>query len=73
MASDNLSIHRIERGRRPQPVRDTSKPHKGGGKLGKKMQALHQRRLAHSATLKSLPFTANPLAYKTPGSMNQHK
>lgn len=53
--------------------RNTAKPHKGKGKLAKKMKRLHERRLAHSATLKSLPSGQNPAAYKTPGSMNEHK
>ena len=66
-------IHLIIGGRRPRPITNTSKPHKGAGKLAKKMKRLHNRRLAHSATLKSLPSSINPMSYKTPGSMNQHK
>ena len=40
------------------------------GKLARKQARLLARRLAHSATLKSLPSNA-ALAYKTPGSMSR--
>jgi len=73
MSDKAISIHLIEGGRRPKPVSNTSKPHKGKGKLAKQMKALHWRRLAHSATLKSLSSGDNPMGWKTPGSMNQHK
>lgn len=51
--------------------KDTSKPHKGGGKLAKKQARLSTRRLAHSATLKTPGI--KPEGFKTPGSMNQRK
>lgn len=41
----------------------------GKGKLGKHMKRLNERRLAHSATLKSLPSGVNPSAFRCPGSM----
>lgn len=50
---------------------DTSKPYKGGGKLAKKQARLNARRLDHSATLKTPGV--KPEAYKSPGSMNDHK
>jgi len=46
MSDKAISIHLIEGGRRPKPVSNTSKPHKGKGKLAKQMKALHWRRLA---------------------------
>ena len=58
---------------RVSPKVNTSKPHQGGGKLAKKQKRLSDRRNAHSMTLKMLPTNANPLAFKTPGSMNNHK
>lgn len=73
---DNLSIHprnwpENRRNEETNRKSNTAKPHKGKGKLGKKMAALNQRRLAHSATLKTPGV--QPIAYKAPGSMNQHK
>jgi hypothetical protein len=69
--SGPLSIHPgVVNGRRQYALESTAKPHKGGGKLGKKMKALAARRLAHSATLSRNPPAG---AFKTPGSMNQHK
>jgi len=66
MDKEQISIHPDKR----RPVQNTSKPHKGGGKLAKRMKRLSDRRLAHSATLKSLPGKTNPAAFKMPGSMN---
>lgn len=68
---ENYSIH--PRVRHRGAPKDTSKPYKGGGKLAKKQARLAKRRLEHSATLKGLPSTIPPGAFKTPGSMNQHK
>ncbi len=68
------SIHPgVVHGRRMHPISSSTKPHKGKGKLAKKMKNLHARRLEHSATLQSLPSSRNPAAYKTPGSMSSHK
>lgn len=69
---ENRSIHpHVRLGGVPK---DTSKTYKsGGGKLAKKQARLAKRRLEHSATLKGLPSTIPPGAFKTPGSMNQHK
>ena len=52
--------------------KNTSKPHKGGGKLARKQAVLSRRRLAHSATLQSLP-SGKGAGFKAPGSMNVHK
>jgi hypothetical protein len=68
-----MTIHLVIGGRRPRPVKNTSKPHKGMGYLAKQQHRLHLRRLAHAAILKSLPSSANPAAYRSPGSMNYHK
>ncbi len=67
---DSLSIHpRVKNGRQQFDKVNTSKPYKsGGGKLAKRMANLSRRRNAHSATIRT-----NPLGYKTPGSMNEHK
>ena len=54
-------------------VKNTSKPWKGKGKLAKRHQRLHRRRMAHAATLKSLSAKILPTAFKQPGSYNQHK
>jgi hypothetical protein len=60
-------------GARLYPKVDTSMPYKkgGGGKLGKAMKRLGERRVAHSMTLKSLPQNCNPAGFKVPGSMKQ--
>lgn len=69
-----MGIHPgVSDGRRIHALVNTAKPHKGGGKLGAKMDRLNRRRLAHAATIKSLPSSVNPGAFKAPGSMNQHK
>jgi hypothetical protein len=68
MPVNNRSIH--PNGRQ---VTDTSRPWKGGGKLLKKQSRLAKRRLAHSATLKSLSAKVPPSAFKAPGSMNENK
>jgi hypothetical protein len=62
-------------GARLFPLKNTAKPCKrsGKGKLGKKQKKLGERRVAHAATLKSLPQTANPMGFKCPGSMNPKK
>lgn len=68
-----ISIHPgVVGGRRQFALEHTSKPHKGKGKLGKKMKWLASRRLEHSSTLRKTP-TPPPGAFKSPGSMNQHK
>jgi hypothetical protein len=41
------------------------------GKLAKRQARLSARRISHSMTLKTLPHTSNPAAFKTPGSMKQ--
>ena len=41
--------------------------------LRKVQQKLSARRNAHSATLRSLPSSANPAAYRQPGSMKRRK
>lgn len=72
----NLSIHPRSWPSNIRPGQDKSKdctkPHKGHGKLAKKMVRLLRRRNAHSATLRSISPSMQA-AYKTPGSMNQHK
>jgi len=52
--------------------KNTCKPRNNSrkGKLGKASARLAARRLAHSATIKSV---SDPLAFKAPGSMNEHK
>lgn len=52
------------------PKKNTCKPRNNNrkGKLGKASAKLAQRRLAHSATIKSVK---DPMAFKAPGSMNQ--
>jgi hypothetical protein len=56
------------------PVKDTSRPWKGGGKLQKKYRRLQRRVIEHAATLKSLKQGKTPPeAFKQPGSLNQHK
>jgi hypothetical protein len=42
-------------------------------KLNKVRKRLGERLHAHAATIKSLPNSANPAAYKAPGSMNPKK
>lgn len=70
---DSLSIHpRVVNGRTEHRKVNTAKPHKGGGKLARKMHKLHTRRLDHAAIVKRLP-PAQALGYRTPGSMNEHK
>jgi len=51
-------------------VKNTAKPHNGGGKLAKRQAWLNARRNDHSLTIKNIK---NPAAFKTPGSMNEHK
>jgi hypothetical protein len=46
------------------PPKDSNK-----GKLGFAKRRLNERRLDHSATIKSLPSNVNPASYRTPGSM----
>lgn len=61
-------------GRRVHSLENTAKPYKSGkGALGKQQARLGRRRSAHSETLRTLPSNVNPLSFKTPGSMNQHK
>lgn len=55
------------------PVKNTCKPWKGKGKLAKKQERLHKRRLAQAATLKTISAKIPPEAFKQPGSMNEHK
>lgn len=54
-------------------VKNTCSPRnpKRKGPLAKRQHRLATRRLAHSQTLKTLPTSVNPLAFKTPGSMKQ--
>ena len=68
--NSRVSIHpRVVNGRTIYTKINTCKPHKGGGKLAKKMKNLNRRRLDHSSTIR----TGNTTAYKIPGSMNQGK
>lgn len=70
MSIQNMSIH--PRGTfKDGKKKNTAKPYlkAGKGKLGKAMKRLGIRRVAHSATLKSLPSGHNPMEFKTPGSM----
>jgi hypothetical protein len=57
--------------------KNTSRPPKDANKgyLGKAQQKLHERRLAHTATLADLKrnSTFNPAAFRTPGSMRKDK
>jgi len=41
--------------------------------LKRKQKKLNERKIAHSNLLKSLPSSANPAAYRQPGSMNRKK
>ncbi len=62
----------VVNGRRVFPLKNTSKPHKGKGKLAKKMKRLNNRRLDHSDTLRKVAANQQH-AYRTPGSMNPGK
>ncbi len=44
-----------------------------GKKLRKARERLNRRRLAHAATLKSLPSNTDPRSYKAPGSLKKKK
>ncbi len=52
--------------------KNTCKPRNNNhkGKLGKASARLALRRLVHSATIKSVK---DPMAFRSPGSMNEHK
>lgn len=66
----SLSIHpRVRDGRTAHEKVNTAKPWKGGGKLAYAQKHLGERRVAHSATIKSLPNTVNPASFRAPGSM----
>lgn len=54
----------------PGKLKNTCKPRNNNrkGKLAKASAKLARRRLAHSATVKSVK---DPMAFKTPGSMRQ--
>ncbi len=56
----------------PGKLKNTCKPrnNKRKGKLGKASARLALRRLSHSATIKSV---SDPMAFRSPGSMNQNK
>jgi hypothetical protein len=70
--NSGMSIHPgIKNGFRVYPAEKNTKPHKGGGKLAKKMKTLAARRLEHSGTISKGGVPAG--AFKTPGSMNSHK
>lgn len=73
MSENSQSIHsngRMDNGR----YANTSRPHKGGGKLAKRQTNLNRRRLAREDTVRSVKGNKNPQgAYRVPGSMNQHK
>lgn len=72
MSNVQMSIHpRSAIFGRNGEKKNTSKPHKGGGKLAKRQKRLTERRTAHSATLRSLPSNVNPAAFRAPGSMKQ--
>src|ERR1700722_2895394 len=59
----------VVNGRRVAPLENTSKPYKGkGGKLGKHLRRLENRRNACEATHRSVQ---NQAAFKNPGSMKQ--
>lgn len=69
----NESIHpRVRSGGQKS---NTCKPQKDGGNghLRRVQAKLAQRRLAHAATIKSLPSTVPPTAYRAPGSMRLDK
>lgn len=69
---EQQSIHPgVIGGKRRFPLECTSKPHKGGGKLARKMANLNRRQMARDATIKA--SRVEPGAFKMPGSMNQHK
>lgn len=71
---NDVSIHpRVIGNRTFHDKANTAKPHKGGGKLEKRQRDLGRRRVAHAATLKSLPSNVNQNCFRAPGSMNQHK
>lgn len=55
-------------------VKNTCKPRNNNrkGKLGKASANLARRRLDHAATLRDKSIK-NPMAFKSPGSMNEHK
>lgn len=71
--SENLSIHPRNWPDGDGIKRDTSAPHKGGGKLAKKQAKLTKRRNEREMILRSASKSLHPGAYKVPGSMNQHK
>lgn len=71
-----LSIHpRNWPNQKEKIKKDTSKPRSAkGGKYLRKMEAKRNtRRIAHEATLKSLPAATPPSAFKAPGSMRLNK
>lgn len=69
---ESLSIHPRYWPTGDGKKKDTSKPHKGGGKLAKKLRRLNQRQMDREHTLK-VGAVKNHGAYKAPGSMNEHK
>lgn len=71
---DSISIHPgVAAGRRIHDLSHTAKPHKGGGKLAKKLKRLNQRQLDREQTIKTTKAKNAELAFKSPGSMNDHK
>ena len=54
--------------------KNTCKPRNNNrkGKLGKASANLARRRLDHAATLRDKSIK-NPMAFRSPGSMNEHK
>jgi hypothetical protein len=72
MPIESRSIHpRVEGRRTVHDKVDTSRPHKGGGKLAKKQAKLNKRQIEHAAILRRLPSNTNPNAFRMPGSMKK--
>lgn len=70
----DISIHPgVVAGHRIHDLVNTAKPHKGGGKLAKKLRRLNQRQIDREQTVRSLKTESAALAFKAPGSMNEHK
>lgn len=69
----NQSIHpRVRSGGQKSNTCAPQNP--GGNGYRRRMEAkLAKRRLAHNSTIKSLPSTTPPSAYRTPGSMRLDK
>ena len=70
---ESISIHPgVIGGRRQHPLMSNTKPvKKKNGKLAKKLKWLNARQIDREQTIKQP--RVNAVAFKPPGSMNQHK